>query len=178
MRSYYALGPDRYHSGVGVPPAAYATSYLSSPLQGYPSSNAAYPGLPGEAMHPPSLTSFMSPFLSLPSADHLLTPLYAANAPTVRSPVAGPGGVSLQPGATVIQSFTQTSYSVGGEKMTYSVSSISNTNDQGGVDVYRTQRTTVCTWREASRFRPQYPLRSLFCHRNMPKTEPAPLIIK
>lgn len=142
MRSYYAHGPDRHHSGAGVPPAAYATPYPPNIPQGYPPPDLPHAGASGAFMHP---HSFASPFSSLLNPERLLAPLYGIGSPTILSPMAGPGQEPpVFQGGTVIQSFTQTSHSSGGMQTTYSVSSVSCPNDQGGIDVYRTRTTTVC----------------------------------
>jgi len=84
----------------------------------------------------------MSPFPSLFDAERLFAPLYGFNLPTTQSPFAGPRPEPVLQGGTVTRSFTQTSYSAGGVQTTYSVSTVNRPNDEGGVDVYRTRKTT------------------------------------
>ena len=101
------------------------------------------PTPPGVMMHPTSVASFMSPFPTLFDAERLIAPPYGFNPPTTQSPFTGARPEPVLQGGTVTQSFTQTSYSAGGVQTTYSVSTVSRPNDEGGVDVYRTRKTTV-----------------------------------
>jgi len=95
-------------------------------------------------MHPTPATPFMPPFPSLFDAERIFTPLYGFNLPTTQPPFAGPRPEPpMLQGGTVTRSFTQTLYSADGVQTTYSVSTVSRPNDEGGVDVYRTRKTTV-----------------------------------
>jgi hypothetical protein len=175
MRSYYVHGPDHHHFGPGVPPAAYAMPCPSNTPQGYPVSS---PTSPGVMMHPTSVTSFMSPFPSLFDAERLFTPLHGFNLPTAQSPFAGPRPEPpMLQGGAVARSFTQTSYSADGVQTTYSVSTVSRPNDEGGVDVYRTRKTTVCALQRSVCIS-NISVHDPFCHSDRLKMEPAPQNIK
>lgn len=157
---YVYAQPSHYGGGaataVGIPPAAYQTSYipLSTRIMAghgahYAAANTAQAsyntaGGPSSVPYSTSIPSYQYPSYSYPGA------ATGAGAPAA-SQQTGPAqatqySASGTGAAVAIQSFSSTtySYSAGGVQTAYSISSVSTQNAQGGLDVYRSTSTKVC----------------------------------
>lgn len=161
---YAYAQPSHYGSGAattataGIPPAAYATSYvpLAARIMAGHGAASHYPSAGAQAQVPPYFAAGGSSSVPYPTS----VPSYQYSSYPASGAAGAPSAAASQPippahattysgsgtgAAITIQSFSSTtySYSAGGAQTTYSVSSVSTSNKQGGLDVYRSTSTKV-----------------------------------